>query len=201
MKKIVFMTAFALVALAVAPQQSFALSCIDAEGMIEFYVENAEYQVVRATPTEQKEFVKIEADESDPNMMFPEGYTGQLLSVEESYRGAVPDKTWAYFERNGTWNYLCVGAPAEIGSEQIYVLHKDSGMFAVTTVAGVYEVDSEIAKKLSSELEAVEDENMEESAVFETTPAFWMEQLKGELIEMAFWVKLKLAEWNFWKGM
>lgn len=201
MKKIFFVTALAFISIAVLPHQSLALSCLDPEGMVNHYIENTDYQIVLATPTEQKEFVKTEADETDPNMMYPEGYTGQLLSVKESYRGSAPDQEWVYFERNGTWNYLCVGAPAKTGTEQVFVLHKDSGMFAVTKVVGVYEADSDIAKKLISGLGDTEPGLMEETQVFETTPEFWMEELKRELIDMAFWVKLKLAEWNFWKGV
>lgn len=200
MKKIFFVTAFAFIGIAVLPQQSSALSCLDPEGMIKYYVENTEYQIVLATPTEQKEFVKKEADESDPNMMYPEGYTGQFLSVKESYRGGAPDKEWVYFERNGTWNYLCVGGPAELGTEQVFVLRKDTGLFSVTAVAGVYDADSDIAKKLLAELKSADssDDFAEETQVYEANKDYWTQQLYNELKEMAFWVKLKLAEWNFW---
>lgn len=200
MKKVILGTAVAVMGLAFVPTQSFALSCLDPDGMIEYYVENADYQIVLATPTDQKEFIKKEADETDPNTIYPEGYTGQLLEVKKSYRGGAPDQQWVYFERNGTWNYLCVGEPAKVGTDQVYVLHKDSGLFALTTVAGVYEADSDIAKKLLAEIKAADSEFMEEAQVYETTKDYWIQQLHDELKEMAFFVKLKLAEWNFWRG-
>lgn len=200
MKKIVFASALAFVGLCVFPNQSLALSCLDPDGMTKYFVEELDYQIVLATPTEQKEFVKKEADDSDPNTIYPEGYTGQLLEVKKSYRGGVPDTQWAYFTRNGTWNYLCVGEPPKIGTQQLYVLRKDSGLFALNSIAAVFDADSDLGKKLVAELSAQDIEDMEEPSVYETTKEYWIQQLYDELREMAFIVKLKLAEWNFWIG-
>ncbi len=175
-----------------------ALSCIDPEGMIEYIVENDEYLVVTATPTEQKEHVKEAADESDPNKSYPTGYSAQLLDVTEVHKGSVQDSLWAYFERNGTWNYLCVGGPAPLDSEQVYVLNQNYEMFGLTTVVAVYEADSDMAKTLLKEVADAETEETPEATVFEAGKEYWMQNLYDQLKEMAFMVEVKFAEWKFW---
>lgn len=199
MKNISVVALFALAGVALAPQQTLALSCLDPDGMVSYFTEESEYMIVKASPKEQSEFVKNEADTTDPNMMYPEGYTAQLLQVEESYQGSVPATPWVYFERNGTWNYLCVGEPPKVGSDNIYVLHKDSGLFSLTQVVGVYEADSDIAKKLMSTLDDKNSgEDLEEPMVYDSPASYWLDQLYTELKEIAFMVKVKMAEWQFW---
>lgn len=167
--------------------------------MIKNYVEDSSYVIVTAKPTQNKEYVKEAAKKDDPNMSYDSGYTAQLLTISKAHKGSSPDTQWVYFLRDGTWNYLCAGEPAKIGTENIYIIQQKSGLFDVTGVAGVYPVDSDIAKKLLKELEAVDDENMEVPSVYEADKTYWLTQLHDELKDMAFMVKVKLAEWNFWK--
>jgi hypothetical protein len=190
----------AFIALLVAPTSSYALSCMDPEGMIKNYVEDSSYVIVTAKPTQNKEHVKEAAKKDDPNMSYDSGYTAQLLEISKAHKGSSPDTQWVYFERNGTWNYLCAGEPAKIGTENIYIIQQKSTMFDVSGVAGVYPVDSDIAKKLLKELASVDDENMEVPSVYETDKTYWLTQLHDELKDMAFLIKVKLAEWNFWKS-
>lgn len=200
MKKIIIVPALALVALTAFPGNSYALSCIDPEGAVKYFSEQDDLLIVTAVPKENKEHVKVHANKMDPNAAFNEGYTAQHLEVKESHRGSVPDKMWAYFERNGTWNYLCAGEPAKIGTTNVYVLDQADNGFDVTGVAAVYPADSELAKDL---LEAVEDNNEDLGTpeVYKTDKAYWVTQLRDQLKDMAFMMKVKLAEWTFWKGM
>ncbi len=196
MNKIFLVPALALMAVAAFPAPSQALSCIDPEGMIKHIVENPDYVVVTAVPTEQKEIVKEKADEKDPNKMYNEGYTGQLIEVKESHKGGAPDSQWVYFTRNGTWNYLCAGEPPALKSENIYVLNVSTNAFEPQTIVATYKVDSELGKDL---LEAIgEAEEVVEPTVYEVPKSDWMTRLQDELEEMAFIVKVKLAEWGFW---
>ncbi len=199
MKKLFIVPVVAFVVLLVAPNSSYALSCIDPDGMIKNYVEDSSYIIVTARPTQNKEYVKEAAKKDDPNMSFDSGYTAQLLEVSKSHKGASPNSQWVYFERDGTWNYLCVGEPAKVGTENIYIIHQQSNIFDVTGVAGVYPVDSDIAKKLLKELAAVSTENTEKPSVYEADKTYWLTQLQDELKDMAFFIKVKLAEWKFWK--
>ncbi len=199
MKKFVILPALALLAFAAAPQQSFALSCIDPEGMIEYIVSNPDSIVVTATAIEQAERVKEKAVKDDVNQMYDSGYTGQFLEISEAHMGTVPDKQWVYFHRDATWNYLCAGEPPKVGTESIYVLNFPASAFELQTVTAVYPVDSELGKDL---LEAIEDADSEvEPTVYEVPKADWMTRLHDELKDMAFIIKVKLAEWNFWKEM
>lgn len=198
MKKLIIVPALAFVALLVAPSQSYALSCIDPDGMVKHIVDNPDYVVVSATPTENKEHVKVKATKDDPNQAYDSGYTGQFLDVETAYMGTSPDKQWVYFHRDGTWNYLCAGAPAKVGTENIYVLDVPSNVFDLTTVVAVYPVDSETAKNL---LKAIDGEKeLVEPQVYEVSSKDWATRLHDELKDMAFLIKLKLSEWNFWKA-
>lgn len=199
MKKLVILPTLALLAFAAAPQQSFALSCIDPEGMIEYIVSNPDSVVVTATVLEQKEHVQKAATKDDPNGMYDSGYTGQLLEVSEAHMGSISKEQWVYFHRDATWNYLCAGTPPKVGTESIYVLNFPSSPFELQTVTSVYEVDSELGKDL---LEAIEDADSEaEPTIYEVSKSDWVTRLHDELRDMAFIIKVKLAEWNFWKSM
>ncbi len=183
-------------AIVVFPTPSQALSCIDPEGMIKHIVDNPDYVVVTAVPTEQKEIIKEKADEKDPNKMYNEGYTGQFIEVKEAHKGGTPDSQWVYFTRNGTWNYLCAGEPPALKSENIYVLNVSTNAFEPQTIVATYGVDSELGKDL---LEAISDaEEVVEPTVYEVPKSDWMTRLRDELKEMAFIVKIKLSEWTFW---
>lgn len=197
MKKVIILPGLVFIALVAFPDSSFALSCIDPEGAIEYYAEQPDVLVVTAIPKENKEHIKVPASQTDPNAAFNTGYTAQLLEIKEAHRGSVPDKMWVYFQIDGTWNYLCAGAPAEIGSENIYVLQLGDGMFSVTGVAAVYPADSEIGKKLIKEIKA-NNENVGTPEVYQTDKTYWLTQLHDQLKDMAFIVRVKLSEWNFW---
>lgn len=199
MKKISILPILALIVLASAPQQSFALSCVDPEGMVDYIVKDADSLVVTAKPVEQKEYVSEPAIKDDPNGMYDAGYSGQLLDISEAHMGTVPDMQWVYFTRNGTWNYLCVGEPPKVGTENIYVFKMPNSPFELQTVTAVYPRDSDMAKKL---LGAIGDSKLEvEPTVYEVPKADWVTRLHDELKEMAFIIKIKLAEWTSWKTM
>lgn len=197
MKKVLILPAMAFALLFAAPSQSYALSCIDPEGMIEYIVSNPDYLVVTAKPTEQTEHVKDKIVKGDPNRMYASGYSAQFLDISKAHMGTVPDRQWVYFHRDGTWNYLCTGEPPKIGTENIYVIDFSSNLFQPQSVVAVYPVDSDLAEGL---LEAIADkEDLGEPAVYEVTKADWLTRLRDELTEMAFIIKVKLAEWNAWK--
>ena len=199
MKKLVILPTLALLAFAGAPQQSFALSCIDPEGMIEYIVSNPDSIVVTAKAVEQKEHVKEAAKKDDPNAMYDSGYSAQFLEISEAHMGNVPDKQWVYFTRNGTWDYLCAGAPPKVGTESIYVLNFPASPFELQTVTAVYEADSKMGQEL---LEAIVDEDSEaEPSIYEVPKADWVTRLHDELKDMAFIIKVKISEWTFFKSM
>ncbi|MEN9920952.1 MAG: hypothetical protein RL538_845 [Candidatus Parcubacteria bacterium] len=193
MKKTLFLLSMAAVVLVSVPTPSYALSCVDPEGMIDFIVSNPDSIVVTATPTEQKEHVQEKAKKDDPNGMYDSGYTGQFIEIEKAHMGTVPDSQWVYFRRDATWNYLCAGEPPKVGSEMIYVLQFPTNSFELQTVTAVYPVGSELADDL---LAAIEDAD---SQVEPVTKADWVTRLHDELKEMAFIIKVKLSEWTFWK--
>lgn len=186
-----------LLFLSLLPQNAAALSCMDATGMIENYVSEESYVIFTATPTENKEHVKEKAINDDPNAQYDSGYTAQLLDISEAHKGSVPDTQWVYFERNGTWNYLCVGEPAPLQEEQLFIVRVANGLFELPIVAGVYESDSQIAKDI---IEAFEESNQDfgEPTVYETNKNYWLEQLKDNLKEMAFLIEVRLKEWKHW---
>jgi hypothetical protein len=193
MKK--FISTFVLmVVIAGFPSESFALSCMDPAGMIENYVTEPSYVIVTATAGEMKEYVKEKAIANNPNASFNSGYTGQFLDITKAHKGTATDSQWVYFERNGTWNYLCVGEPPKPGTKSLYILNPGDGLFTLQSVAGVYEADSAIAKDIIKALSSSE----EEPAVYEVSKADWMERLRDELKNMAFLIEVKLSEWKFW---
>ena len=187
----------ALTLFASAPTPSFALSCIDPEGMIEYIVSDPNSIVVTATPIKQEERVKEKAVKDDVNQMYDSGYTGQFLEISEAHMGTVPDKQWVYFHRDSTWNYLCAGAPPKVNSENIYVIQVPNSVFELQTVTAVYSVDSELGKDL---LAAIDDATLEvEPTIYEVPKSDWLTRLHDELKDMAFIIKVKLAEWHAWK--
>jgi hypothetical protein len=198
MKKVLLIPTLALVALVAFPQPSHALSCMDPEMMVKQYVENPEYIIVTASPIQNKEHVKQHANKMDPNAAYNEGYTAQLLEVETAHKGSLPDTLFAYFQRNGTWNYLCVGEPPKIGTDNLYVLQQSNDLFGITSVSAVYPADSKLAKEILTALEK-SDEDFGEPSVYEVDKAYWLEQISDQLGDMVFMIKVKLAEWNFWK--
>jgi hypothetical protein len=203
MKKVFILPALALVALLVAPTSSYALSCMDPEGSTKYFIEDASTVIVTATPKQNKEHVKEKAIKDDPNMMYDSGFTAQLIEVSKAHKGNAPDSQWVYFQRDATWNYLCSGGPAPIGEEQVYVISKGPSLFDVTSVVAVYPADSQLAKDLIKAAQKANDaaEYPETPEVFETDKTYWLTQLHDELKDMAFLIKVKLAEWTAWKNV
>ena len=187
---------FGLVAVALIPGQSQALSCLDPAGMREYYVSEPNYVVVTATAGDTKEFVKEKAAAGDPNMQHDSGYSAQFVEVSEVHKGGVADSQWVYFEKDGTWGYLCSGGPAEKGTEMLYIINQSDGMFALPQVVNLYEADSPLAKDILTALEAEEDSG--EPYLDTVSKDDWVNRLKNELKEMAFIIEIKLTEWKFW---
>lgn len=201
MKHTTFFIASVILAAFIIPvTPASALSCIDPEGMIDYIVESDDFVVVTATPTEQMEHVKEAADATDPNRQYPSGYTAQLLDITDVHKGSAPDMMWTYFERNGTWNYLCAGAPAALNTEQVYVLNQNYDMFGVTNVVTVYDADSELADELMKAIEDATTDETPEPTSYETDKAYWLQNLMDQLKDMAFMIEVKLAEWKFWNA-
>lgn len=203
MKQLLFVVpVLACVVLLAAPTSSHALSCLDAEGSNKYFVEDANTVIVTAIPKENKEHVKEKATKDDPNQMYDSGYTAQFIEVSKAHKGNAPKSQWVYFQRDATWNYLCSGGPAPTGEAQVYVISKDDSLFGVAGVAAVYPADSNTAKDLIKAVEKANDaaEYPEIPEVFEADKVYWLEQLRDELKDMAFLIKVKLAEWNFWQG-
>jgi hypothetical protein len=199
MKKIFVVGAFLLTVGVVMPAPAHALSCVDPEGMIDYVVKDPNSIVVTATVKEQAERVDQKAKKDDPNGMYDSGYTGQFLNIEKAHMGTVPDRQWVYFRRDATWNYLCAGEPPKVGSKNIYVLQMPQNVFELETVTAVYPVDSDMGKKL---MKATEDADSEvEPMVYEVPKADWLTRLHDELKDMAFIIKVKLAEWTYWKSV
>ena len=202
MKKLLIVPALALIALFIAPTDSFALSCMESSGMFKNYTEESQYTVVTATPKENIEHVKEKAAKDDPNKMYDSGFTAQRIEVSVAHKGHAPDSQWVYFTRNATWNYLCVSGPAPIGEASVYVIHNEGGLFEMSNVAAVYPADSQLAKNLLKAVKKAntDSENPETPEVFKADKTYWLQQLHDELKDMAFLLKVKLAEWNFWQG-
>lgn len=177
------------------PGASHALSCIDPEGMVKHYAEEPDYIVVTAKPTEQVEHVKEKATMEGT---YDSGYTAQFLDISKAHKGTIPEEQWVYFHRDWTWNYLCAGEPPKIGSENLYIINVSSNLFEPPTVVGVHPINSDIAKDT---LEAIEDaEEIVEPGTYEVSKADWVQRLHDELKDMAFLVRVKLAEWKFWSA-
>ncbi len=114
-----------------APKSAGALSCMNPSEMISnYYVTDDEYVValIKAGP--------IETDGAEHE---------QQVTLVKLYKGDLADQDTVIFNYNETWSYLCAGEPAEAGTEAIYVINDKQ-------VSQVFTPDSELAKKLLSEL-------------------------------------------------
>lgn len=197
MKKVLFLPVLLGLAFMAAPSPSLALSCIDPVGMIDYIVADPNSVVVTAIPTKQAERVKDKAVEDDVNQMYDSGYSGQFIEISAAHLGTVPDKQWVYFHRDSTWNYLCAGEPPKLNTKNIYVIQVPNSVFELQTVTAVYPVDSELGQDLLEAIKAADSEV--EPTIYEVPKSDWLIRLHDELKDMAFIIKVKLAEWNFWK--
>lgn len=182
-----------------APQSATALSCLDAASSVELFANNADYIVVTATAGETTEHDQT-IDENDEDSLFGQmnvqanGYTGQYIAVSESHQNGMDSQAKVYYQKDSTWGYLCTSNPPAAGTDNVYVLARDNAPFGLTTVVQVYAADTEFATQLLAELEA----NEATGEVYERTANSWRESLYNDLKQMAFYIKLKLSEWQFW---
>lgn len=182
----------------IQPSPAAALSCMDPAMMSDMIATNDEYVVVTATPTALQEHIREAAVADDPNRQYPSGYTAQLLTVSAVHKGAAADTQWAYFSRNGTWNYLCAGAPPALNKEYVYVLHESYDQFGFTTVVVTHERTSDSAKALLKSIADATTADTGEPTRIETDNAYWVDYLYTQLKEMAFIIEVKLREWRWW---
>lgn len=191
----------AILALALMlPGVSHALSCMSPEMQMENFGENADFIIFTATAGETIEHVKEPADTTgqDPNRVFNEGYTGQYVEVSELHKGQVSGGLWVYYNQNSTWGYMCAGAPAAAGTEMLYVITAPNGNFGMPFVNSAYAADSAVAQNIITQLAAAEDNGP--AYVNFTTSENWRTDLANEILEMVFLIRIKLAEWRWWKA-
>lgn len=175
------------------PLQTFALSCMPADMMLENYVEDENFVIVKATALELVEHVSQPAEE---DYLHDEGFTGQRIAITESLKGYVEDDMWVYWRVDATWKYLCAGAPPAEGTENLYIIRNSNDSFGLTMVVDVYPADSELATQIKTALSEADVTG----TVNETSSERWVEQLTYELKQMVFTLRIKLAEWRFWQG-
>jgi hypothetical protein len=198
MKTAYIVPALVLGVLVTFPTSSQALSCMDTTEMIPLYGSDAQYSIVTATPTRTTEHIKEAPRTDDPNAQFPSGFTAQKVTVEKVHKGSSQSARVVYFERNGTWDYLCVSKPPAVGTKSVYVLTQPASEFDVVRVAAVYPSDSKFGMDIIKAAEG--NTEMPDPELYKTDAAYWVTQLRDQLKETAFMVKVKLAEWNMWRG-
>ncbi len=176
------------------PATSYALSCLDPASSMVNYVTNTDYTIITAKAGEATGYVRNKATDKQP-FKNDDGYTGQYISVSKSHKGVMDSQAFVYFQKNGTWGYMCTNHPPAAGVESIYVLTKGNSPFNLTRVVQVYAIDSQYAANLLAALEV--DTATGEVSV--RTSDSWKEGLAANLREMLFLIRLKLNEWRFWK--
>ncbi len=202
MKSIIFGAVFAVfIFIGVAmPSTSQALSCLDPESMLEYYVSEGDYIIFTGEAGETKAYVKEAADPAglDPNGQFDSGYSGQYVEVREVHKGYTEAKQWVYFEKHATWGYLCAGGPLEKGTEALYIISRSSGMFELPQVVNVYPIDSPLATDIITALE--ESEEVGNATIEPISAEDWKNRLRTDLMDMMFIIKVKLGEWRWWNA-
>ena len=190
----VFLLTVAVCSIAV-PLPASALSCLDPDSSIEYYLSEENNAIFTAVAGEMVEHVTQEASsDGDPNRQYNEGYVGQLVSVSEVHKGSVESEKWVYYTTNSTWGYMCTNQPPEVGTTNVYIVNNGNGSFDLPSVVQVFAVDSDYAATLFAEL----SESDEEGYMYESTASNWLQDLEQTLREMATIVRIKLAEWQFW---
>ena len=111
--------------------QTHALSCLNPSEMIDDYATNEKYTIALVEAGE----IETEGAEHD-----------QTVTVKTVYKGELEEQSIVSFNHDETWQYLCVGAPAEMGEEVIYILYENS-------VSQIFTPDSELGNKLLSSLD------------------------------------------------
>lgn len=173
------------------PNSTQALSCLDPASMLENYVSDPNYTIFTATPSDTVEHVQERAAEE---YMFDSGYTGQLLTVSAVHKGTMDSQGWVYYRKDSTWGYLCTNEPPAAGTESLYILSNDNGMFDLPQVVNVYPINSDLANNLLTALA----ESGAEGYRNDVTEQNLRERIASALREMVFVAKIKLAEWRFW---
>ncbi len=179
------------------PAPASALSCMDPAGMIDMYVEGGTFSVFTAVAGETTSFVQQAATDGDPNRQFDAGYVGQVVEVNAVHKGWLSDKFWVYHQQDPTWGYLCSSGPVEEGERAVFIVSNPSGQFDLTTVVNTYPTDSELATNL---LAALAESDEQETNLFAHSAESRLSDLRHSIKEMIFLIRIKFAEWNFWKS-
>lgn len=193
MKALYVIPVFALAFLALQPGETHALSCMSGEMMIEYYVNDDQYQIVTATPVAEEEYIKEVATEK---WMQDSGYTGQMIEVTEAHKGYADSQQWVYYRTDATWGYLCAGEPPALNTEALYIIDSTNEL---PTVVNSYPVDSELAADILAALEASDD--LGEPSINEVTAQNWRERIASDIRDLAFLIKVKFGEWKFWRDL
>jgi len=181
----------------ITPSISHALSCVDPQSMLEYYVEDQSYVVFSGVASETVEHIKQSATDDDPNRQFNEGYTAQLVEVNEVYKGTVASDLWLYHQQNSTWGYVCSSGPVKMGEEMLFIISDQGGYFELPTVVNTYSMDSDIALQIEAAL-TVENNDPQ---LYELDPTSEKQSLSTQIREMIFLIRIKLAEWRSWSGV
>ena len=93
---------------------------------------------------------------------------------------------------------MCASGPAEAGETRVYVINPPQGQFSVPQVVNSFPADSELATDL---LNAIEANDAQGPAYINfVTSENWKERLRNDLMEMIFYIRLKLGEWRWWNA-
>lgn len=169
------------------PAPAAALSCMDPAGMLDMYTDEPEYLIFTATAGEAMEHVRRAAVEGDPNRQFSDGYTGQAVTASKAHKGGVSENFYVYHSKNATWGYMCSSGPVTKGEEALFITRQQEGPFGLMTVVNTYPADSDLARDI---IRAVSEEGSNANIGVE------MKDLRDEIMEMIFLVRIKLAEWR-----
>jgi hypothetical protein len=112
------------------PQSASALSCLNPTEMIPTYVTDESYIIAHVTAGT----LETEGDLHE-----------QEVAVQAVYKGELNSTQTVQFAHDETWNYLCAGAPADSGSESLYILQGDRVIQSLG-------LDTELAQTLRAEL-------------------------------------------------
>jgi hypothetical protein len=104
------------------PASASALSCLNPTELVDSYVNEEQYSIALVEAGE----IETKGDEHD-----------QSVLVKETYKGLVEETVT--FNWNDTWQYLCVGGPAETGTEAVYILSEGQVVQVVSLDSPLYE--------------------------------------------------------------
>jgi hypothetical protein len=172
-----FIIALALIA-PMVPSSAEALSCLATDEYLKSVVGDETIVIFTGTATDQ-----IEGD----------GYTAEVLTVEEGKQGWVEEELFVYHEKSMEWGYLCNTGPGKEGEKGLYVAHLDAN--------GKYNVYQRLAltdplvKTLEEDLEDAEVEG----GVSETTATDRMNQIMTTITDLIKQVQILMKEYVYWQ--